>query len=642
MKKIFRGISLEDCLKSASYELNKPKEQLKYRILKQKKSFFKKKTVIEVFLDDAERNMAPLNPDESSGTVRVEQGRIIVKDPAAKGRPAVICRSKYMSIFVDGAEVEKGCEVFSNSDIKVVFQEEEAKREFSIHVPHDKMKAYAEVRYTPKNEYALKDTPESSRLTLEAGVVKSTQPPEYTAEEIKEELSNNKIVYGIIEENLKKVVKTNKKILVAQGKKPVDGEDDRIEAKFKTFADLKEDMVGNVDFKSIGAVNAVRKGDVIAVKHVGTEGENGCDVYGKIIKCQKGKKLKLKAGTGCILKDKNTVEAIIDGKPSVQGNTFYVHQVHEINGDVDLSTGNVKFIGDVVIHGGVKEGMKVKCGNDLVIDREVERADISAAGSITIGGSIVASKIYGGGDNVKKLHAVEHLKKFNQNLDKLMQVVDEIKSYNLLGCNKSDGEIIKILLENKFKILLRLGINIIADLNAQNEEDSEDDIVRYIKTRLMGMGPVSIKNYLELNELIDGVNGKIKYFENTLGLPVNVNISYCQDSNIQSSGSVLITGKGEYVSTIAGSDSIEFEREGSVARGGILSSQKEVRCKIVGSMAGVSTTLQVGSKGSIWADVAYHNTIFKVGDREKVLESPGKNVHAYLKDGNIMVDKFVL
>ena len=73
-----------------------------------------------------------------------------------------------------------------------------------------------------------------------------------------------------------------------------------------------------------------------------------------------------------------------------------------------------------------------------------------------------------------------------------------------------------------------------------------------------------------------------------------------------------------------------------------MSSQKEIRCKIVGSMAGVSTTLQVGSKGSIWADVAYHNTIFKVGDREKVLESPGKNVHAYLKDGNIMVDKFVL
>lgn len=642
MKKIFKGVSLEDCLKSASYELNKPKEQLKYKVLKQKKSFFKKKTVIEVLIDDDEKDMAPLKSYENNGTIKVVKGKIIVKDPAADGKPAVICRSKHMSISVDGAEVEKKCEVFSNSSIEVTFHKDEPRRELNMHVSYDKMKAYAEVKYIPENKYALKDMEESQKASLKTEILESVSPAKYTVEEIKEELSNNKVVYGIIEENLKKAVEISERVLVAQGKEPVNGKDDLIEVKFKTFADLEEDVGGNVDFKSIGAVNAVEKGDVIAVRHVGTKGENGYDVYGKIKKCKNGKQLKLKAGTGCLLKDENTVEAAVSGKPSVNGNTFYVHQVHEINGDVDLSTGNVKYIGDIVVHGDVKEGMEVECGNDLVIDREVERATITALGDVAVVGSVVASKICGGGENVTKLHALEHLKKFNENLTKLIEVVKEIKSYDLLGRDKSDGEIIKVLLENKFKVLLRLGINVIADLNTQNEEDGEDEIVRYIRTKLMGIGPISIKNYLELNELIDEISDKIKYFEDTLALPVNVSLSYCQDSNIQSSGNVIITGKGEYVSTITANDSIEFAREGSVARGGILKSQREIKCKVVGSMAGVSTKLQVGSKGHIWADIAYHNTVFKVGNREMVLDSPSKSVHAYLKDGLIVVDKFVL
>lgn len=134
----------------------------------------------------------------------------------------------------------------------------------------------------------------------------------------------------------------------------------------------------------------------------------------------------------------------------------------------------------------------------------------------------------------------------------------------------------------------------------------------------------------------------MEYFEKTLELPVNVSIAYCQDSDIQSSGGVMITGKGEYISDIKASNSIKFIMEGSVARGGTLKAGEEIKCKVVGSTAGVSTKLQVGSEGNIWADIAYHNTIFKVGNRESVLDSPSKNVHAYLKDGLIVVDKFVL
>lgn len=658
MKKIYEGISLEECLKSASREMNTPVDKLGYNILKEKKSFFKKKKiVVEIFESNVKEEVTPSEKkevvssgekaqnfgiDQNNGSIKVVHGEIIVKNPKEDGKPAMIYKSKGMTILVDGVEVEDRCEVFEHSDIKVNFYENEPKRELNIYVSDDRMSAYLEVRYTPKNKYVLKDEEESQKLSFKAEISERVFPPKYTAEEIKEELSNNNVVYGIIEENLGKSVENNKKVLIARGKEPMDGKDDLIESKFKTFSDLEEDQLGNVDFKSIGSVNAVKKGDIIAVRHVGTKGEKGFDVNGRVLKCKNGKQLKLKAGVGCILRDADTVEAAIDGKPGVDGNTYYVHQVHEINGDVDLSTGNVRFIGDVVVHGDIKEGMKVVCGNDLTVDREVERANLTAVGNIIIGGSVVASKICGGGENVRKLNAVEHLKKFSENLTKLTEVVKEIKTYNLLGANKKDGEIIKILLENKFKILLRLSINVIADLNMDSDNNEEDEIVQYIKTKFMGIGPISIKNYLELNELIYKVDNKVEYFEKTLELPVNVSIAYCQDSDIQSSGGVMITGKGEYISDIKASNSIKFIMEGSVARGGTLKAGEEIKCKVVGSTAGVSTKLQVGSEGNIWADIAYHNTIFKVGNRESVLDSPSKNVHAYLKDGLIVVDKFVL
>jgi hypothetical protein len=104
----------------------------------------------------------------------------------------------------------------------------------------------------------------------------------------------------------------------------------------------------------------------------------------------------------------------------------------------------------------------------------------------------------------------------------------------------------------------------------------------------------------------------------------------------------VITGKGEYISDITANESIEFLQDRSVARGGTLKAKKEIKCKIVGSMAGVSTVLHVEDEGHIWADIAYHNTVIKVGKKKLMLDSPSKNLHAYLNEGNIIVDKFLL
>lgn len=675
VKKLYTESSLEKCIEIASGELGISKESLKYEIVEQKKSLFRKRTTIQVELEDeiiierkkddenydlekleiidqdsqnSEKTEEYVEINENEGTISIVQGKIVVTNPKDGGEPAcIMVRDKNIKVIVDGVEISGQKSVFEESNIVVIFEETKATRELNISLANNKMEAYAKVTYTPQNIYKLKDKNESKRLTLEAELESEIHPPKFNESEVKQELANNDVVYGIIEENLKKCVEgCREKILIAKGQQVINGEDDFIEIKFKleeAHRQLQEDKGGNVDFKSIGAVEAVHKGDILAIRHPGNDGQDGCDVTGKIIKCKIGKKIKIKVGNGAAIKEGDIVVADIDGKPCVKSNVFYVYPVHDIKGDVDLKTGNIRFIGDVIVYGSVKEGMEIDSGNLVDIAKDVERAVIRARGDIIIKGNVIAGKIYGGGDDVEKLKTLNNLEQLRELLSNLVLAVEEIKKYNLLGEHRKDGEVIKILIENKFKMLPKICFSVIASLNMQKEDYAEEELVVLVKSKLLGMGPINIKHYVELDEIISCIKDKLKSLKDTLALPVSVKMAYSQDSIIQSSGDVVILGKGEYISDITANGNIYFLQDKSVARGGRLKAKNEIKCKVVGSTAGVSTRIEVEKEGHIWVDVAYQNTIFMVGTREFMLDMPSKNVHAYLDEsGDIAVDKLKL
>lgn len=657
MKKVYSQSTIEKCLEAASQDLSIPVKQLKYEILEEKRFLFKKKVTIEVDIPEEDiefENMEYKQDDpqvnEKDGSIKIVDGQIIVKNPKEGGNPAVIIVGNELKVIVDGNEVKGKEEVFEESKIEVKFDEAVPVRELKITLSEDYMEAHALILYKPQLVYKLKDKKENISMILETEVVSQIDPPKYSIEEVKKELNNNKVVYGIIEENLKECVKNGGiKVLVAKGQPAIDGQNDTIEIKFKfdsSLQNLKEDKGGNIDFKSIGSVEAVRRGDIIAVKHLGEEGQDGCDLTGRIKKSKPAKKLRLKAGAGCTINDENTVVASIDGKPCIKSNIFYVYQVHEVRGDVDLKTGNIKFIGDIIVYGNVKEGMEIECGNFLNIEKDVERAKIKSWGNINIKGNLIAASLFGGGDDVKKLKALKDLEGLKEQLKELTKAVEEIKKYKLLGENRKDGEIIKILIENKYKILPKLCINVVTDLMLQDDDSiiqNNRNLIELIKSKLLGIGPISINHYSELDFIVNSIEEIVVLTKNTLTIPVDVKIAYCQDSNIQSSGNVVITGRGEYISDITANGSIYFTQEKSVARGGVLRAKNEIKCRVVGSTAGVSTKLQVDKEGHIWVDTAYQNTIFLVGCREFILDVPSKNIHAYLgnKD-DIIVDRLKL
>lgn len=657
MKKIYEGITIHRCIDEACRDLGINKEELKYKVVDQKKSFFRKKS-IEVEIDDHVINNksetskstigdeAKVPSNSNNGSAKVVNGKLIVSDPKDGGKPACIVVSNNIKVTIDGTEVSKKVEVYEKNDIKVEFKEDEAYRELNIKTSKDNMKVYANLIYKPKITYKLKDKDYANNLVLEREVESKIDPPKYTIAEVKQELSKKNINCGIIEENLEKLIQgTQEDCLLAQGTPKVDPVDDFVEIKFKideNMKKLKEDKLGNIDFKSIGSVEAVKKGDIIAVKHDGKDGTNGKDVTGKLITSRPKKKLNLTVGNGCLVKD-NTVVAAIDGKPCTKGKTFCVYQLHEVRSDVDLKTGNIKFIGDINIYGSVMEGMLVECGNSLTVEKDVDRAQIKAKGNVNIKGNVIGAKIFAGGEDVNRIKCINDITTLKELLKSLILAVEEIKRYDLLGKGKKDGQVIKILIENKFKTIPRICLSIITNFKLHESELEGQDLIEMLHGKLLGISPINIKNYNELNSILDCIEEKSVILKNSLSIPVNINISYCQDSNISSSGDVTIVGKGEYISNIDANGKIDFVQERSVARGGILKAKEEIKCRVVGSTAGVTTKLQVEKNGNIWADEAYQNTAFVVGTKEYILDIPSKNIHVYLNsEGDIQVDKFVL
>ncbi|WP_164971414.1 DUF342 domain-containing protein [Clostridium tetani] len=664
MKTKFIGSSLEQCIGDACKLFDVEKDKLDYKIIKKKKGLFIKKVVIEakpieekveeVIKEKEVEEIETYNIEEKAkkenyGTVKIKNGELIVKNPKKDGKPANIVigeDSEYINVKVDGQEVVKRAEIYEHSTIEVSLYDQVASRKINISTSKDNIEAFASVYYEPEIIYELKDSEENNELILEKVSKYSKMPPKYTVEEIKEQLSKGGIICGIIEENLQNVIeKSCDNVLIAKGVRPIHEKDDVIEYRFNVDErekKLEEDAMGNVDFKSIGTVEAVKKGDILAIRHSSKPGRDGVDVKGKLLKHKLGKKIRIRAGNGCQLSGEKII-ASIEGKPYVKNNAFYVYRMYEVRSDVDLTTGNIEFIGDVLVYGNVKEGMEVNAGNSITINKNVERSKIEGKGNITIKGSILSSDILGGGQDVTKIKAIDNSKALINLLREIIESTKEVKRLDLYGKDKKDGEIIRILMERKYKTLPRTCLSIISDITICGKDQEEGKIILAVKNKLIGLAPLNIKNYRELEDIIKLLEERVVKLEKELTIPIDVIIDYCQDSNISSSGNVYITGKGEYISNIVSNNSIYFTSEKGLARGGQIKAKNEIKCKIVGSVSGVTTKLIVGDKGEIWADIAYQNTIFKIGTKEYLLEMPSKDIHVYLdKNGDIIADKLLL
>ncbi len=243
-----------------------------------------------------------------------------------------------------------------------------------------------------------------------AAFVSFTKPSggglDVTAEQILSALDNKFICHGILEDDIRRAVELkryNENICAARWDPPVDGVDGVIKYFYKTDQAVRpvENDQGEVDYKNLGLVRNITAGTPIAAITFPTEGEPGTDITGKTVHQRQGVPAKYTVGAGTSLVDGDTqIIAAVDGNLVYKNGAFCVEETLLINGDVEVATGNVDFIGDIVIKGSVFEGFRVTSKRKITINGTVTGAELTADGDIFVKIGAINSTITSKG-NVK-------------------------------------------------------------------------------------------------------------------------------------------------------------------------------------------------------------------------------------------------
>ena len=212
----------------------------------------------------------------------------------------------------------------------------------------------------------------------------------YSRDLIMQFLTENKVLKGYHTSNIAAIAKKGvygREILVAQGTEPIEGRNGYYEFFFDT-SDKRKPAIredGTVDYSSMSSLTNVQEGSLIAIYHHAVNCKNGFDVFGKEIQTKASRDLPALRGRG-ITNDKNPDEyyATVSGKIDYVDGHIDIKNVHEVSGDVDLTTGKVEFFGDIHIKGNVGTGVVVRASRNVVIDGVVEAAEVYAGGDIVL------------------------------------------------------------------------------------------------------------------------------------------------------------------------------------------------------------------------------------------------------------------
>ena len=213
---------------------------------------------------------------------------------------------------------------------------------------------------------------------------------ELQASYIERQLEKQNISIGISEEKISAFV--DKPVygvpyVVAEGIKPVDGHDAYIKYNFETDRSkirIKESASGQVNFKELNLIQNVVEGQPLAQKMLAERGKAGKTLYGRYLEAKNGKDIPIPLGKNVKLDtDGRTIVATCNGQVLLSGSKINVEPVMEVE-SVNIKTGNITFLGTVIVKGNVDDGFNVKASGNIEVYGTVGNSQIEADGDIIV------------------------------------------------------------------------------------------------------------------------------------------------------------------------------------------------------------------------------------------------------------------
>ncbi|WP_067729427.1 DUF342 domain-containing protein [Oceanobacillus damuensis] len=199
-------------------------------------------------------------------------------------------------------------------------------------------------------------------------------------------LDAHHIIYGIEQETINLLLSDSKRafpLVIATGLSVIDGEDGKIQ--YELNLDTKVERTSGWNFRDVMRIPSVVKGQKLATIINPTQGVEGINVSGNPVPPKPGRPVTLIPGKNVVYREENmSFYAASDGQISIIGNYIHIQPVYEVPESLSMKTGNLNFVGTIVIHGNVPAGFEVKADRDVKIFGMIEAGTVTAEGSVYV------------------------------------------------------------------------------------------------------------------------------------------------------------------------------------------------------------------------------------------------------------------
>ena len=224
-------------------------------------------------------------------------------------------------------------------------------------------------------------------ITLYAGQDNSR----VTKEDILAALQSQRVTYGIKEDVINFCSEQpiyNEAFCIAEGIPAQNGKNGSVIYHFDTSVDKSPTILddGRINYRELNLIQSVKQGQLLCSLVPPVVGTQGMTVKGRVIPAVSGRPAILPRGKNVhASEDGQNLYASTDGEVEYLDLTkVSVYTNHEVPADVDNSTGNVNFVGSVIIKGNVLSGFSVEAGGNVEVYGVVEGATIKAGGNIIL------------------------------------------------------------------------------------------------------------------------------------------------------------------------------------------------------------------------------------------------------------------
>ena len=209
---------------------------------------------------------------------------------------------------------------------------------------------------------------------------------------IRQKIEEEQIQFGIVEDAIKEIVAKFKaypkkfaslKATVAKGKPIKPSRDGYLELLVPPVEKVKIRGDGTANFRDIKVFREVKKGDVLGKRIPPFLGENGINVYNKVVFPPPPKEADIQHGEN-IQYDSNTQKyiALSNGVLEEHENWLDINPVLTIDSHIGLETGNIDYLGEIMINGNIEREASVKAKGDIIVEGIIESGKVDSGGII--------------------------------------------------------------------------------------------------------------------------------------------------------------------------------------------------------------------------------------------------------------------